>query len=93
MHADENSVTADDRIPTLADRGLDADLDLGITDDPFAIGVILLEKQGHARHGTTRDTTPASCNSFCAARAMETSEPRGEQRGLHGGLAAGRRCR
>src|SRR3569833_1633504 len=50
VHADEDTVGADEHVPTHAHRGLDADLDLRIADDGAADIVWLLQEQFEARH-------------------------------------------
>src|SRR3954465_2374455 len=49
-HADEQAVRADDRVPTLPHRGLDADIDPGITDHGAALRRRPRGEQFEARH-------------------------------------------
>src|SRR5580658_344839 len=49
-HADENSVRADNRVPALADAGLDGDVDFGLADDRRALVVRQRQQKLKARY-------------------------------------------
>src|SRR5665213_3018282 len=50
MHADEDAIRADHRVPAEPDRGLDRNLDRGVADDRLALRLRLLQQQIERRH-------------------------------------------
>src|SRR5665213_365416 len=50
VHADEDAVRPDHRVPAEPDRGLDRDLDRGVADDRLALRLRLLQQQIERRH-------------------------------------------